>query len=102
MSVEAIHYYWRPGCPFCTMLKRGLDRAGVETVDHNIWDDPAAADVVRRHAGGNETVPTVVIGDVALVNPRAADVVDTLRAVAPHLAPAGSEPAPGFLGRFRR
>jgi hypothetical protein len=51
------------------MLRRGLDKAGIATVDHDIWDDPDAAAVVRSHANGNETVPTVVIGDVGLVNP---------------------------------
>ena len=83
--VEAVHYYWRPGCPFCMFLRRGLRRAGIRTVDHNIWDDPAAATVVRSHAGGNETVPTVVVGDVALVNPSATQVKALLAEVAPHL-----------------
>ena len=70
-----VHYYWRPGCPFCSMLRRGLDTRGVVSIDHNIWDDPEAAAVVRSHARGNETVPTVVIDGVGLVNPSAEDVV---------------------------
>ena len=40
MTADAVHFYWRPGCPFCTMLRRGLDKAGIETVDHDIWDQP--------------------------------------------------------------
>lgn len=97
----AVHYYWRPGCPFCMMLRRGLDKAGIETVDHNIWDEPDAAAVVRAHAGGNETVPTVVIGDIGLVNPRAKDVVAHLDAVAPELLRAGHDTeSPGFLSRL--
>lgn len=94
---DAVHYYWRPGCPFCTMLRRGLDKAGIETVDHNIWDDPADAAVVRSHARGNETVPTVVIGDVGLVNPSAREVAAHLELVAPHLLPddvSASRPGP--------
>jgi Trk K+ transport system NAD-binding subunit len=51
-----VHYYWRPGCPFCSMLRRGLDKRGIATVDHNIWEDSEAAAVVRSHARGNETV----------------------------------------------
>jgi mycoredoxin len=99
--IDAVHYYWRPGCPFCTMLRRGLDKAGIETVDHNIWDDPQAAAVVREHAGGNETVPTVVIDGVGLVNPKARQVVEHLAAVAPHLLPADAEPSEsGLLGRL--
>ena len=45
---------------------------------HNIWDDPSHAAVVRAAANGNETVPTVVIGAVALVNPSAEAVVAAL------------------------
>lgn len=73
-----VHFYWRPGCPFCMMLRMGLKRKGIATVDHNIWDDPDAAAIVRGHADGNETVPTVVIGDVAMVNPSAGEVAKAL------------------------
>jgi glutaredoxin len=98
---DAVHYYWRPGCPFCTMLRRGLDKAGIPTVDHNIWDDPDAAAVVRSHANGNETVPTVVIGDVGLVNPNTRQVAEHLIAHAPHLLPEGFEPPePNMLQRL--
>ena len=66
-----IDLYWRPGCGFCSSLRRSLDALGVERVEHDIWSDPHAAAVVRSHAGGNETVPTVVIDGVGLVNPSA-------------------------------
>ena len=101
MTTDAVHFYWRPGCMFCTMLRRGLDRAGIETVDHNIWDDPEAAGVVRSYADGNETVPTVVVGDVGMVNPSTARVADLLARRAPHLLPDGFEaPKPGMIGRL--
>lgn len=96
-SIDAVHYYWRPGCPFCSMLRRGLDRAGIQTVDHDIWQDPDAAAVVRGFAGGNETVPTVVIGEIGFVNPSASTVAEHLSRVAPHLLP--SSPRPGVLRR---
>lgn len=70
-----ITVYWRPACPFCTFLRRGLRKAGVEVREINIWDDPAGAATVRRAANGNETVPTVQVGDRFLVNPSAAQVV---------------------------
>ena len=79
-----ITVYWRPGCPFCSMLKRSLDRAGVATTEVNIWDDPASAAVVRGAANGNETVPTVEVGGRLLVNPSAKQV----------MAAAGIAPAP--------
>ena len=89
-SPRQIDLYWRPGCGFCMMLRRKLDQLGVERVEHDIWSDPAAAAIVRRHANGNETVPTVVVGDVGLVNPSAQQVLDLVQATAPHLLPAGA------------
>lgn len=87
-----VHYYWRPGCMFCMAVRRGLDKIGIATVDHNIWDNPDDAAIVRAHADGNETVPTVVIGGVAMVNPSARDVADHLAEHAPGLLPDGYDP----------
>jgi mycoredoxin len=64
-----ITVFWRPGCPFCGSLFRQLEREGVEHRRVNIWDDPDAAATVRSIARGNETVPTVLVGGVGLVNP---------------------------------
>jgi glutaredoxin len=72
--------YWRPGCAFCLVLRRRFRKAGVPTDEVNIWDDPAAAAFVRRHARGNETVPTVDVAGTVLVNPRARHVVDLAKA----------------------
>lgn len=66
--------YWRPGCPFCSMLRTGLHRHGVPFREVDIWADPDAAAFVRSVARGNETVPTVTVGDIALVNPSAGEV----------------------------
>ncbi len=90
--------YWRPGCGSCHVLRRELDRAGVERTEVNIWEDPAAAALVRSVARGNETVPTVVVGNHAMVNPSAREVL----AVAGVLDGDGSAPkgAPVTLGRL--
>lgn len=82
---DAVDLYWRPGCPYCFSLKRALKRRKLPVRLHNIWDDPAAAAVVRRAASGNETVPTAIIGGRALVNPTAKEVERLLGAVAPAL-----------------
>ncbi len=70
-----VRVYWRPGCGFCTSLKRQLDRAGLATEAINIWADPEAAAFVRRHANGNETVPTVDVAGTVVVNPPAKAVL---------------------------
>jgi mycoredoxin len=72
---QQVTFYWRPGCPFCSSLRAGLDRAGVAHADVNIWDDPAGAAFVRSVANGNETVPTVTVGTTSLVNPTPDQVV---------------------------
>lgn len=67
--------YSRPRCPYCVALRFGLRRKGVPFREINIWDDPKAAAAVRAVANGNETVPTVNIGDRWLVNPSPKDVI---------------------------
>lgn len=76
--------YWRPACGFCASLRRQLAQHDLDLVEVDIWQDPAGAAVVRRFAGGNETVPTVVIGDpdgddaIGLVNPSGREVLEAL------------------------
>ncbi len=83
-----IDLYWRPACGFCSMLRSSLDRLGVERVEHNIWESDDDAAIVRQHANGNETVPTVVVGDRGFVNPSAEELVAYLRSDHPTLLPA--------------
>lgn len=71
----AITVYWRPGCIFCTRLRHGLKRANLDRTEHNIWEDADAAAFVRSVNRGNEIVPTVVVGNEVLVNPRVQDVI---------------------------
>lgn len=102
---QQIDLYWRPGCGFCSGLRRGLDKLGLERVEHNIWDEPNGAAIVRQHANGNETVPTVVIGDIGIVNPSPKQLVGFLAVNAPHLLPAGfdtAEAAPSESGKVSR
>jgi mycoredoxin len=62
--------YWRPGCPFCMRLRASLGRHADRLHWVDIWADPAGAASVRAVADGNETVPTVITGDTAMVNPK--------------------------------
>ena len=99
-TASQIDLYWRPGCGFCMSLRRQLDKLGIERVEHNIWDHPDTAATVRAHANGNETVPTVVVGDVGMVNPSARELAAHLSEHAPHLLPADFEPPQaGPVGR---
>jgi len=84
---DAIHFFTRPGCPFSAYLSHRLRRLGLPLEYHDIWVDRDAAAFVRSVAGGDETVPTVVVGDVTLVAPRVRQVVAVTTDRAPHLLP---------------
>ena len=60
------------------VLRWRLRRANVQVDEVNIWEDLVGAATVRALAGGNETVPTVTVGDLALVNPSARRVIREL------------------------
>lgn len=75
---EPVTVYWRPGCPSCALMLRGLRANEVAFEEVNIWDDPSGAATVRALAHGTETVPTVVVGTVALVNPSVAKVLTAI------------------------
>jgi len=92
---------WRPGCGFCVALQHGLDKAGLDYTKRNIWRDADAAALVRRFASGSETVPTVVMGELGLVNPNSGQVLRAVHEVAPDRLPEGYEPPePGKVARF--
>jgi len=102
--VNEILVYWRPGCGFCARLFRQLEASSVPHRRVNIWDDERAAAAVRQVAHGNETVPTVFVGPVALVNPSLEQVLAVAAEEAPGAVPAGWQPKPpgrvaGWLGR---
>jgi len=89
--IEGVIVFWRPGCGFCSSLLYQLERSGLPLYQVNIWEDATAAATVRSIANGNETVPCVVVGDVAMVNPSASQVMAAVTDHAPHLLPT----APG-------
>lgn len=84
-GVTGVVLYWRPGCTYCMRLRRGLRRAGATVTESNIWDDRAAAEIVRSFAGGNETVPTLVVGGRAFVNPSTSQALQAITAYDPNL-----------------
>ena len=73
---QPVEVFWRPGCPYCSSLRRGLARRGVTATWRNIWDDEEARSFVRSANAGSETVPTVRIGAVVLTNPSGARVAE--------------------------
>jgi mycoredoxin len=70
--------FWRPGCGFCAALDRQMTKAGLVYQKRNIWENPDDAAFVRSVARGNETVPTLVVKGVPMVNPSLEQVADAL------------------------
>ena len=94
-----ITVYWRPGCGFCSALFRQLDQLQVPYDRVDIWSQPDGAAFVRSVARGNETVPTVAIGPVAMVNPTVDDVLQAAATHAPAAVPEGYSPRRRLFGR---
>jgi mycoredoxin len=91
-EVDALEVYWRPGCPYCYRLLDALEGAGVTMVLHNIWEDDAARAAVAAINHGNETVPTIALGELKWTNPSPGELLALLRAEQPQLlAEATSE-----------
>ncbi|MCC5949992.1 MAG: hypothetical protein JJT89_16180 [Nitriliruptoraceae bacterium] len=102
-DAAAVQVYWRPGCGFCGALMRRMDGVGLAYDAHDIWQDEQAATFVRRAADGDETVPTVRIGDVALINPTLDEVVIELAEQRADAVPEGfTFGTGGGVGRARR
>jgi mycoredoxin len=75
--------YTTTWCAFCRRLKSQLARDGIEMVEVDIEQDPAAADYVMTVNGGFQTVPTIVFPDgSAMTNPSAAQVKERLNELA--------------------
>lgn len=87
-AADGVVFFWRPGCGFCASLRHHLRREGLPLLEVDIWQDDRAAAAVRAITGGNETVPTVVVGPVQMVNPSPQQVLDAVAEHAPHLLPA--------------
>lgn len=86
-----LRVYWRPGCLYCTALRRRLRRAGLAYEAVDIWQDEKAAAYVRSVNSGNETVPTVVVAGHTLTNPSVRQVMDLIRQHAPQLLPSTAQ-----------
>ncbi len=81
-------------------LERSLEKIDLPLNKLNIWDNPEYAAKVRSIADGNETVPTLVIGDVSMVNPNPGQVLQALQSEAPELIPEGTDiPKPSKIGQ---
>lgn len=75
IPTEPLVMYTTNWCGYCVRLKGQLQREGIAFTEVNIEEDPAAAEFVMTHNGGNQTVPTVTFPDGSVrTNPSIKDV----------------------------
>lgn len=78
----AVTMYSTPWCGYCQRLKAQMGREGIEYVEVDIEQDPAAAAFVESVNGGNQTVPTLLYSDgSAETNPSIGQVKAKLEAL---------------------
>lgn len=85
MSESVLTVYQRPGCGYCRRLHRSLASHGIAYESVDIWQDPDARAFVRSVANGNETVPTVRLGEDIMVNPDPGKLLTLIQDRAPSL-----------------
>lgn len=78
-TAQTVEVFWRPGCPYCASLRRELAGTGTVATWRNIWEDDEAKEFVRSVNNGNETVPTVRVGDKVATNPSGSQVTAMLK-----------------------
>jgi mycoredoxin len=73
--------YTTTWCGYCTRLKSGLERAGIDYDEVNIEEDPSAEAFVVEANGGYATVPTLLLpnGQV-MTNPPLPALLEALSA----------------------
>lgn len=92
--------YWRPGCLTARCCGWVCAARGCPPEWVNIWEDRAAAARVRAITGGDETVPTVVVGTQAMVNPSARQVIAAAGDGQPGTGPSAGTRAATWLARM--
>lgn len=81
LSVKDLTMYSTVWCGYCRRLKAQLDRAGIAFREVDIEHDATAASFVAGVNGGNQTVPTVLLADGAvLTNPTIDQIIAAIPA----------------------
>ncbi len=56
-----LELYTSPTCPYCREAREYYTMRGVPFVEHDAQNDAKAREVMFAYAGGNPTVPAIVI-----------------------------------------
>lgn len=77
-----ITFYGAPWCADCNRSKRLLEEHNVAFTYVNLETDSAAADIVVKLNGGNQSIPTIVFDDGSiLTEPNNATLIEKLKSL---------------------
>ncbi len=66
-------------CPYCVVLEKFLDSKGIDYEKRDV-DEPGVREEMNKRTNGNQTIPTMFIGDEFWVNPSKQIIVEKLLA----------------------
>jgi len=78
--VTTVTMYSTSWCPDCHRAKLFLKQWGISWKEVNIEQTPGAAEKVMAWAKGKRVVPTILVGDRVLVNPRMRELAEAVGA----------------------
>jgi len=61
-----VEIYSRPGCSYCEVAKRLLERKNVVFVELNVWAEPGAQAEMQRRTSGARSLPQIIIGNMVI------------------------------------
>ena len=67
--LKSVIAYITDWCPDCMRSRRVLQQAGVKFVEIDIESIDGAEEEMRARNGGSGKVPTILIGDIVLIEP---------------------------------
>ncbi len=77
-DTATVTMYSTSWCPDCHRAKAFLSQHGVKFDEVNIEKTPGAAEKVMGWANGKRVVPTILVGERVLVNPRMQDLAEAI------------------------
>jgi glutaredoxin len=60
--------YSAPWCAYCTQLKKWFASKNIDYVEKDV-DEPGVREEMNQRTDGNQTIPTMFVGDEFWVNP---------------------------------
>ena len=78
MSTQKVVYYGADWCADCKMAKEYFLRNNISYEAHDVDNEPGAKEAMLGLTGGKSAIPTIIIGDILMQEPSAAQLDEAL------------------------